>query len=130
MRNFFGTDNITFTVGTDEPVVRNVQRTFTSFTQAARENGLSRVYLGVHFRFDADSAYSSGTLLGNYVFEKTFRRRDCRADFNGDNRVNAADMRLFNDAFFAGDLRADLNDDDQVTQEDYNLYVEFFFKPC
>lgn len=130
MRNFFGTDNITFTVGTDEPIVRNVQRTFTSFTQAGRENGVSRVYLGVHFRFDADSGFSSGTLLGNYVYENTFRRRDCRADFNGDNRVSAADMRLFNDAFLAGDLRADLNDDDQVTQEDYDLYVEFFFKPC
>lgn len=130
MRNFFGTDNITFTVGTDEPAVINVQRTFTSFTQAGRENGVSRVYLGVHFRFDADSGFSSGTLLGNYVYQNTFRARNCSADFNGDNRITAADMRLFNDAFLAGDLRADINDDDAVTQEDYNIFIEYYFSPC
>jgi PAP2 superfamily len=61
MRNFFGTDNITFTVGTDDPNAKCVKRTFNSFTAAALENGRSRVYLGVHYQWDADAAYVSAS---------------------------------------------------------------------
>ena len=58
MADFFGTDKVSFTIGSDEfngkttdqfghvrPVVT---RSFTSFSQAAEENGQSRIYLGVH----------------------------------------------------------------------------------
>lgn len=38
-------------------------RTFTSFTQAATENARSRVYLGVHYQFDADDGMASGTTV-------------------------------------------------------------------
>ena len=69
MRNFFGTDNITFELDTDDPSVEGVKRTFNSFSSAALENGRSRVYLGVHYQWDADAAYISGTELADYVFD-------------------------------------------------------------
>lgn len=73
-RNYFGTDNITHTLGTDDPFYSgSPTRTFHSFTEAALENGRSRIYLGVHFQCDADEGYSCGTHLGNYVFENALR---------------------------------------------------------
>lgn len=130
MRNFFGTDDITFTVGTDEPIVSNITRTFTSFSEAARESGLSRVYLGVHFRFDADSAYSSGTLVGNYVYRNFLRPIACPADLNDDNRVNSTDSAIFSAAYFTEDLKADINADGVVTEADYFLFADYYLDGC
>ncbi len=130
MRNFFGTDNITFTAGTDEPIVSDVTRTFTSFTEAARENGLSRVYLGVHFRFDADIGFSSGTLLGNKVYRDILRPLSCPGDFNRDGIVNGADATQYAEAFFRGDAAADMNSDSVVDFTDFNIYVTYYFTEC
>jgi hypothetical protein len=41
-------------------------RSFTSFAAAAEECALSRVYLGIHFRYDSEA----GTLLGRKVGER------------------------------------------------------------
>ncbi|MCG9891711.1 MAG: phosphatase PAP2 family protein [Thermosynechococcaceae cyanobacterium MS004] len=68
MRNFFKTDNVSFELDTDDPSVVGVKRAFNSFSSAALENGRSRVYLGVHFQWDADHGYISGTNLADYVF--------------------------------------------------------------
>lgn len=75
MASFFGTDNITFTVGSDEFGVNpglgyasNLTRTFNSFSQAAWENALSRVYLGVHFEWDAIDGNTLGYDVGRYAF--------------------------------------------------------------
>jgi hypothetical protein len=68
MRRFFGTDNVTFTATTDDPLAKGVTRTFNSFTKAALENGRSRVYLGVHFQWDADHGLHSGTALAQHVY--------------------------------------------------------------
>lgn len=130
MRNWFGTDDITFTVGTDEPIVSNVTRTFHSFTEAGRENGVSRVYLGVHFRVDADIGFSSGTLLGNYVFRNHLRPLTCRADLNKDGVVNAKDITIYTNAFFAGDPIADMNRDGNIDYTDYQIYVNLYFADC
>ncbi|MGV0024503.1 vanadium-dependent haloperoxidase [Phormidesmis priestleyi] len=69
LRNFFGTDYITFELDTEDPQLKDkfVTRTFDSFSAAALENGRSRVYLGVHFQWDADNGYISGTRLADYV---------------------------------------------------------------
>ncbi|MFN6498310.1 MAG: spondin domain-containing protein [Nostoc sp. DedQUE01] len=74
LRNFFGTDNVTFTATSEDPAARGnngirITRTFNSFSSAALENGRSRVYLGVHYQWDADAAYVSGTKLADFVFE-------------------------------------------------------------
>lgn len=40
-------------------------RRFTSFSSAARECADSRVYLGIHFRYDSDSGYALGRRIGD-----------------------------------------------------------------
>jgi hypothetical protein len=67
MRNYFGTDNVTFELDSDDPSVPYVKRRFNSFSSAALENGRSRVYLGVHYQWDADNGYDSGTKLADFV---------------------------------------------------------------
>ncbi|MGH8901288.1 MAG: vanadium-dependent haloperoxidase [Egibacteraceae bacterium] len=68
MRAYFGTDNVTFTADTDDPSAMGAMRTYNSFTAAALENARSRIYLGVHFQWDGDHGFLSGTALGDFVF--------------------------------------------------------------
>jgi hypothetical protein len=44
-------------------------RSFDSFQAAARECGLSRVYLGIHFRYDAVAGNDLGEKVGRYAVE-------------------------------------------------------------
>jgi hypothetical protein len=79
LERFYGRDDITFTVisdefngitrGADGKVRPVVARTFNSFSQAALENGQSRIYLGVHWGFDRDEGIKSGGNVANYVFD-------------------------------------------------------------
>lgn len=74
MRRYFGTDNVTFTARTEDPNLPDcVERSFNSFTEAARENARSRVYLGVHFQWDGDHGFISGNALGEYVCDHVLR---------------------------------------------------------
>jgi len=80
MAAFFGTDNITFTIGSDEFAANpglgyapDLTRTFTSFSQAAWENAMSRVYLGVHFYWDALDGNILGYQVGDYIFANHLR---------------------------------------------------------
>jgi PAP2 superfamily len=81
LRNFFGTDNVTFTATSEDPSARGnngirITRTFNSFSSAALENGRSRVYLGVHYQWDADAAYVSGTKLADFLFDNLLTPND------------------------------------------------------
>lgn len=80
MAAFFGTDNITFTIGSDEFAVNpglgydaNLTRTFTSFSQAAWEDSMSRVWLGVHYYFDAADGNALGYQVGDFAFANFMR---------------------------------------------------------
>lgn len=74
MRRYFGTDNVTFTATTEDPnLPAGVERSFNSFTEAARENARSRVYLGVHFQWDGDHGFISGNAIGEYVCDNVLR---------------------------------------------------------
>jgi hypothetical protein len=44
-------------------------RSFTSFAQAQAECGLSRVFLGFHFRYDSVAGRDAGDAIGNYVHQ-------------------------------------------------------------
>jgi len=66
MRHWFGRDDIAFSGGTDDPHAVGVTRHFDSFTDAADENAHSRLWLGVHWHFDADSALNPGSELGDW----------------------------------------------------------------
>ena len=69
----FGSDDLTFTIGTDEPVVQNVTRTFHSFSEAGFEDAISRVYLGVHWRMDCEAGYAAGLRIGEHVASHVLR---------------------------------------------------------
>jgi hypothetical protein len=73
LKQFFGTDEVSFqdcgatlpegsTCYDSKPVLRS----YTSFTQAADENAVSRVYVGFHFR----SATVAGTAYGRKIGER------------------------------------------------------------
>lgn len=78
MTRFYGTDKISFTIGSDEyngitkdqnDLVRPVvTRSYTSFSQATEENGQSRIYLGIHWNFDKVQGIKQGTKIADYVF--------------------------------------------------------------
>ena len=58
-------DDIKFLV--TSPSLPNVIRKFRSFTQAAREAGMSRVYGGIHFRHSVDDGYKQGRGIGRDI---------------------------------------------------------------
>jgi hypothetical protein len=78
LKDFYGTDNFHFTIISDEfntiTVDQNgnprplTPRSFDSFSQAMVENGMSRIYLGIHFSFDMNAGIKQGTEIGDYVF--------------------------------------------------------------
>jgi membrane-associated phospholipid phosphatase len=66
LADFYHTDNVTFTLTSDE--MPGVTRTYSSFSAAAEENAISRIYLGIHWSFDATEGVATGDSIGNYVF--------------------------------------------------------------
>ncbi len=50
-------------------------RAFTSFSQAAMEAAMSRVYLGIHFRYDSEEGYRLGTRIGEHAWDHYLRPR-------------------------------------------------------
>jgi PAP2 superfamily len=72
MRSELG-DNITFIATTEDPHAVGVTRTFNSFTTAATENARSRIYLGVHYQFDADDGTATGYNIANHIYNNYLR---------------------------------------------------------
>lgn len=71
LKSFFGTDNVTFTLPSENALVAD--RTFTSFSGAAAESAVSRLYGGIHYRFDNADGLEAGTNIGQYVAARFFR---------------------------------------------------------
>jgi len=82
LRRFYETDDIAFTFVSDEfnGVTRGndgnvrplIPRSFSSLSQAEEENGQSRIYLGIHWKFDKTESIALGRRVGDYVFDNTF----------------------------------------------------------
>jgi len=85
LANFYGRDDISFSFISDEfngvtkdargnvrPVV---SRTFDSFGEAAAENAQSRIYLGVHWSFDASEGVRVGNAIADHVFATSMKPR-------------------------------------------------------
>jgi hypothetical protein len=68
---FYRTDRVAFTTGSD--FLPGVRRNFKSFSAAAREAGMSRVYGGIHFRFASDDALVAGVAIGAWTFTQHLR---------------------------------------------------------
>jgi hypothetical protein len=85
LRNFYRTDDIPFTFTSDElnGVTNDNQgnprplqpRSFRSLSQAEEENGQSRIYLGIHWKFDKTEGIAQGRRIASYVFQNAFRPR-------------------------------------------------------
>jgi hypothetical protein len=72
LRRFFGTDNVPFTTMSGVPFA-GMTRSFASFSEAARENGESRIYAGIHFRSAVEEGIAQGEKIGQFVFEHSLR---------------------------------------------------------
>src|SRR5262245_19564407 len=66
---FYGTDGsdaVSFVIGSD--AVPNVTRSFASFSAAADEAALSRLYGGIHYRSANDDGLAAGIAIGEWTF--------------------------------------------------------------
>jgi len=68
LARFFGTDFVPFQMESGAPYA-GITRRFWSFSEAARENGASRVFAGIHFPTAVDQGYVLGQSVGTWVFE-------------------------------------------------------------
>jgi membrane-associated phospholipid phosphatase len=73
---FFGGDIPFVTASDDMP---GVVRSFSSFSAAAQEAGISRIYGGIHFLSANEAGLSSGAELGKYVAANFLRDRPGRS---------------------------------------------------
>ncbi len=73
LTRFFGSDQIaiTQTSGT----LPGVNRSYSSIASAARDNSLSRIYVGFHFRKAVLQGEAQGIQVGNFVFDHSFREQ-------------------------------------------------------
>lgn len=78
VRLFYGTDEIAFDFVSDEFNGENMdidgvirthhKRHFNRLSDAIAENGRSRVYLGVHWQFDAEGGIDSGKKIAQHIY--------------------------------------------------------------
>jgi len=63
LKSFFGTDAVPFTITNNAGKIRS----YSSFSQAAAENSISRMYAGYHFRNSTAQGQLMGNQIGAYV---------------------------------------------------------------
>ena len=66
LASFFGSDEIGFSI-TTSTAPGGVIRTYDSFSQAAEENMVSRIYIGFHFRSACRHGFNQGSQVGHWV---------------------------------------------------------------
>jgi hypothetical protein len=80
LKRFFGADDIEFQAcsltlpaGSTCDGESPVWRTYSGFSQAARENGLSRILVGFHFRKAVDEGIEHGRKIANHAVDNFLR---------------------------------------------------------
>lgn len=70
LASFLGTDSITFTSYSESPFLSGADsyRTFNSFSEAADEAGMSRIYGGIHYSFDNIEGQNLGENVAGWTF--------------------------------------------------------------
>ena len=66
-------DNTPFIMESPTAVPAGATRSFSSFSDAARENADSRVRAGIHFRFACDAGLELGDNIGNWISKNSLR---------------------------------------------------------
>jgi hypothetical protein len=69
--SFFRQDHFDFAVTSE--VLPGVDRSFASFSDVAEEASLSRIFAGVHFRFDLTSGRRLGRAVADFVLDNFVR---------------------------------------------------------
>jgi hypothetical protein len=81
LANVFGTDaqtfNATWYTGASPPAIVYSQR-YTSFAALAQDEGDSRIWGGIHFGFEIDTAQVSCTQVADFIFDNYMRSRGHR----------------------------------------------------
>jgi hypothetical protein len=72
LARYFGTDFVTFSATSGAPYA-GITRKFWSFSEAAQENGASRVLAGIHFPTAVRAGYEQGERIGAWTFERSLR---------------------------------------------------------
>ena len=74
LKQFFGTDDIPFTIcsttvgaGSTCTDPSPVLRSYSSFSEAADENAVSRIYIGIHFRRAVETGVQHGRQIAKYA---------------------------------------------------------------
>jgi len=81
--SFFHRDQLKFQVTSE--VMPGVERTFDSFSDAAQEATLSRIFAGVHFRFDLTRGQRLGRQVAGFVFDNLLTTVDGAPDERKDH---------------------------------------------
>jgi membrane-associated phospholipid phosphatase len=71
LAHFFGTDNVGFSLASED--LKGVTHSFTSFSAAAAEAGNSVVWGGIHFRFDVTAGQALGQSVAQFVDRNFFK---------------------------------------------------------
>ena len=80
--SFFEHDDFDFNVTSE--VLPTVERSFESFSAAAEEATLSRIFAGVHFRFDLTTGQRLGREVAHFVVDNFLTPRHRRNEFDDD----------------------------------------------
>jgi hypothetical protein len=75
LKRSFGTDRVSFTMGSLTALPADPLRSFSTFTEASDENADSRVRAGIHFRFATEEGKALGRNVGRYLVEHHLRSR-------------------------------------------------------
>jgi hypothetical protein len=68
LARFFGSDFVPFSMTSD-----GITRRFWSFSEAAQENGASRVFAGVHFASAVTAGYQQGERIGAWTYDNALK---------------------------------------------------------
>lgn len=103
---------------------------FSTLHEAQRQNGLSRIYNGVHWQWDDLAGQRMGEQIGQQVVfdQSAFQPNEgfLLGDCNGDGSVDLLDIAPFVDLVVSGEFlaAADMDGDGVVSLLDVNPFVE------
>lgn len=83
LRNYYGTDNLPFTFISDEfngittdnqgNVRPYLEKRYDKLSEAETENGVSRIYLGIHWNFDITHGITQGQQVADYIYDNSLQ---------------------------------------------------------
>lgn len=107
LANFYRTDNVTFTLSSDE--LPGVTRSYTSLSQASAENARSRIYLGIHWNYDDSFGQAMGRKVANWT---TSHELTPRGGYGGSGSIDSTGSVFATGAAFGS------NPDDRASVDD------------